>query len=52
MNEERPDFILMEHEGLCFVCQQPTRHIELNYQAWLHPGLCEAAADADYFSRL
>lgn len=45
-------FVTVPEPGECWQCGGQTDQMEVNYEAFLHPGVCEMVADRDYFAAL
>lgn len=44
------NFIVADDFGPCWDCGEPTCFVEINFEAWLHPGDCEANKDREYWA--
>ena len=44
-----PENFIEGDGGQCWHCDQPCTTIEINFEAYLHPGACEDAKWAEYW---
>lgn len=44
------NFIVQDRLEPCWDCGEPTCFIEINFEAALHPGACEARKDAEFWA--
>lgn len=46
------NFIVVDDFQPCWDCGEPTCFIEINFEAFLHPGACEARKDTEFWAAL
>lgn len=49
---EWENFLWVPHPRECWHCGEPCQWIDLDFEAALHPGVCERAKWAEYFEAL
>ncbi len=42
-------WVMCHSSGPCFWCGGPTNSLDVNFQTWLHQGVCTMLAERDYW---